>query len=112
MTIREMTAYQVACDHTMKITGTPHPDGSCAWRAGQKGHEDRIGVARNRHPANPIPEWWAWCGRCDWEPLGPGGEGMHRTWQEAQDAAAAHAAVCPIHEAAAELAAYLTKDLT
>ena len=69
----------------------PHPDGSCAWRAGRAGHEDRIGVARNRYTPNPLPEWWAWCGRCNWVPLGPGGEGMHRTWQEAQDAAAAHA---------------------
>ena len=75
----------------VKVTGTPHPDGSCAWRAGRAGHEDRIGVARNRHTSNPLPEWWAWCGRCDWVPLGPGGEDMHRTWQEAQDAAAAHA---------------------
>ena len=75
----------------MKITGTPHPDGSCAWRAGRAGHEDRIGVACNRHATNPIPEWWAWCGRCNWVPLGPGGEDMHRTWQEAQDTAAAHA---------------------
>ena len=75
----------------MKITGTPHPDGSCAWRAGRAGHEDRIGVACNRHATNPIPEWWAWCGRCNLAPLGPGGEDMHWTWQEAQDTAAAHA---------------------